>query len=141
MARYYLPPLHTRVRYRDASRILQRKGWLANAATFHANVCDCDECRETINGNIANFVEFGRGTIKERRHPSGGIARIEYPTGETKLKCLQHYLQRKNLEYRFADTASEQQIVSDLERGRDDLIEFAGLDGVAHLNDWIEALE
>jgi hypothetical protein len=140
MARYYLPQLHTRVRYRDVLGLLRAKGWLVNAAIFHENVCDCAECVETINGNIANFVEFGRGNVKERRHPGGGIARIEYPTGETKLKCLQHYLQRKSIEYRFADTASQRQILADLENGRDELIDVAGLDGIGHLNDWIDAL-
>jgi hypothetical protein len=139
MARYYLPQLHTRVRYRDVVRLLRAKGWLANARTFHDNVCDCDECKKTINGDIANFVEFGRGTVREVRR-GAGMARIEYPTGETKLKCLQHYLQRKNLEYRFAETASEQRILADLENGRNEFIDVAGLDGVAHLNEWIDAL-
>jgi hypothetical protein len=44
------------------------------------------------------------------------------------------------VEYRFAETASEHQILDDLKRGRDELIDVAGLDGVAHLNDWMEAL-
>jgi hypothetical protein len=139
MARYYLPQLHTRLRYRDVLRFLRAKGWLADANTFHANVCNCAECRETINGDIANFVEFGRGTVREVRR-GGGMARMEYPTGETKLRCLRHYLQRKSIEYAFADTASEQQIRTDLERGRDEFIDVAGLDGVAHLNEWIDAL-
>jgi hypothetical protein len=139
MARYYLPHLHTRVRYRDVLRLLNAKGWLADAGTFHTNVCDCLECKETLDGNVANFVKFGRGTVREVRR-GGGIARIEYPIGETKLRCLKHYLQRKSIEYRFADTASEQQIREDLERGRDELINVAGLDGVSHLNDWLNAL-
>ena len=139
MAKYYLPQLHARVRYRDVVRFLRAKGWLADAATFHTYVCDCAECIETINGNIANFVEFGRGTVREVRR-GGGLARIEYPTGATKLKCLQHYLQRKRIEYRFADTASRDQIVTELERGRDDFLEVAGLDGIAHLDEWIDAL-
>lgn len=139
IARYYLPQLHARVRYRDVVRLLRAKGWLVNATTFHANVCNCAECRQTINGNTDNFVKFGEGTIREVRR-GGGIARIDYPTGETKLRCLQHYLQRKNLEYKFADTASEQQILGDLKSGRDEFIDVTGLDGVAHLDDWIDAL-
>jgi hypothetical protein len=139
MARYYLPQLHARIRYRDVLRLLRAKRWLSDAATFHTKVCDCAECRNTINGNVENFVKFGEGTIREVRR-GGGIARIDYPTGETKLRCLQHYLQRKNLEFRFADTASEQQIIGDLESGRDEFIDVAGLDRVAHLSDWIEAL-
>jgi ribosomal protein L25 (general stress protein Ctc) len=139
MARYYLPQLHTRVRYRDIIGLLQAKKWLADAETFHANVCDCAECKETLNGDAANFVKFGRGNIREVRR-RGGIVRIEYPTGETKLRCLRHYLQRKALEYRFADTASEERIRADLKTGRDELINVTGLDGVSHLNDWLNVL-
>ena len=139
IARYYLPQLHSRVRYRDVVRFLQDKGWLTDANTFHANVCGCDECTETLGGNIDNFVKFGVGTVREVRR-RGGMARIEYPIGETKLRCLQHYLQRKRIEYAFAESAAEQQIRTDLQKGRDEFIDVIGLDGVAHLDEWSDAL-
>lgn len=139
IARYYLPHLHTRVRYRDAVRYLRGKRWLDSGSTFHTNVCACDECVQTLNGDAANFVKFGQGTAREVRR-GRGITRIEYPTGETKLHCLQHYLQRKRIEYAFADSASEERIREDLENGRDALVDVAGLDGVSHLNEWLDVL-
>lgn len=139
IARYYIPHLHTRIRYRDAVRFLGKKGWLKDATTFHDNVCPCEECVATLQGNVANFVKFGEGNIREVARGKG-IVRIEYPTGETKLRCLRHYLQRKSLEYQFAATASKAQIIDDLHRGRDEFKDVVGLDGVGHLTLWEETL-
>lgn len=139
IARYYLPHLHARLRYRDAVRLLKAKGWLQDAGEFHANVCDCNECKSTIGGNVENFTLFGVGNVKPVRRGSG-IVRIEYPTGETKTRCLQHYLQRKEIEYKFSSTASAELIRDDLARGVKEFEEVAGLEQVAHLGLWYEAL-
>jgi hypothetical protein len=139
IARYYIPLLHARVRYRDAIRFLDAKKWFADVKTFHRNVCDCAECRETLDGDIANFVEFGKGTVRNVRR-SSGIARIEYPTTETKLHCLRHYLQRKAREYQFAATASRDQILDDLRHGHAEFKKVVGLEGVSHLSLWEKTL-
>lgn len=139
IARYYVPLLHARVRYRDTLRFLTAKEWLDDAATFHRNVCDCAECLETLHGNTANFVEFGKGSAKDVRR-STGIVRIEYPTTVTKLHCLRHYLQRKAREYQFAATASRDQILDDLRRGQKEFKKVVGLEGVSHLNLWEKTL-
>jgi len=139
IARYYIPHLHARVRYRDALRLLNAKGWLDDAADFHRNVCDCQECVSTIEGNIGNFKSFGVGNVKPIRRGSG-IIRIEYPTEETKKRCLRHYLQRKAIEYQFSATASAQQIREDLHRGVSEFEEVAGLEQVAHLDLWDDVL-
>lgn len=137
IARYYLRQLHTRVRYRNVVGFLRAKGWLVDAATFHSNVCDCDECRATLNGDAGRFTLFGVGNVKDVRRGSG-VVRIEYPTGETKQRCLRHYLQRKSIEYRFAATASREQIIADLRDGYNEFEEVVGLDGVSHLKRWAE---
>jgi len=139
IARYYLPQLHARVRYRDMVRILGATGWRESAAIFHSNVCDCLECKETINGNIQNFLEFGRGNVRGVRR-SGGMVRIEYPTAEAKMHCLRHYLQRKRIEYQFAATASKEQLLENLQNGFKQLEEVVGLDGVSHLQLWQDVL-
>jgi hypothetical protein len=139
IARYYLRHLHTRVRYKNALAMLTAKGWLRDAATFHANVCDCDECRATINGDAGNFTLFGKGNVKEVKRGSG-IVRLEYPTGETKQRCLRHYLQRKSIEYQFAATASRDQLIADLDDGYNAFEEIVGLDGVGHLKRWKKLL-
>jgi len=139
IARYYIPALHARVRYRDALRFLTAKKWLDDTATFHRSVCNCAECLETLHGDTANFVEFGRGTVKDVRR-SGGIVRIEYPTTATKLHCLRHYLQRKAREYQFAATASRGLILDDLRRGHEEFKKVVGLEGVSHLSLWEKTL-
>lgn len=139
IARYYLPCLHQRVRYRDSLRILREKGWLRNAGAFYRNVCDCEECTKLIGSDTRNFTSFGIGNPKVVRR-GRGMVRIEYPTSETKEHCLRHYLQRKAIEYGFADSASEAKILQDLQDGIDELGEVVGLEGVAHLENWRGAL-
>jgi hypothetical protein len=139
IARYYVPQLHARMRYRDTLRLLRAKGWLRDAETFHGSVCDCNECRRTISGDIANFRAFGVGEVKPVRRGTG-IARIEYPTEETKKRCLRHYLQRKAIEYQFAATANAEQIREDLREGVREFEEVAGLEQVAHLDVWNNVL-
>ena len=138
IARYYIPALHTRIRYREAVKFLKAKGWLVSAEAFREHVCDCPECLETLGGDISRFTEFGKGKVKDVKRGSG-IVRIEYPTTQTKLHCLRHYLQRKAIEYRFADTASKEQIIANLHDGRG-FKDVMGLDGVSHLQRWEKAL-
>jgi hypothetical protein len=139
IARYYVPQLHARVRYRDAVRFFSAKGWLDDAATFHASVCDCPECVGTLSGDAERFTAFGKGNVKDVKRGSG-IVRIEYPTSETKLHCLRHYLHRKAREYRFSETATREQIIADLHEGRESFEDVIGLEGVGHLQLWEETL-
>lgn len=134
-ARYYLPKLHDRIKYRDTVRILSEKGWLNDASTFHDNVCNCSECRNTIGGNISNFTLFGGATAKVVKR-GAGIVTMEFPTTETKERCLKHYLQRKKIEYHFSATASEAQLFQDLQDGIDQYENVVGLEGVSHLELW-----
>lgn len=139
IARYYIPQVHARIRYRDAVRFLRTKGWMSDAKVFFKQVCACDECKTTIGNDIARFTQFGEGVVKSVRR-GGGIVRIEYPTMQTKLHCLRHYLNRKQYEYSFAATASREQILGELETGGDDFRDVMGLDGVGHLELWRDTL-
>jgi hypothetical protein len=135
IARYYIPELHARVRYRDALRVFQAGGWLGSAKSFHTEVCDCRACKKVIAGDPANFHLFGDGTVKSvrRRH---GIVRIEFPTVEAKLRCLEHYLCRKDWEYHASANADSDALLRNLVNGAKKYQEVAGLDAVAHLRLW-----
>jgi hypothetical protein len=140
IARYYIPLLHERIRYREALAVLKEMGFLRDAASFHAKVCCCTECKNTIGNNPENFTLFGESNVKLVKRGSG-LARMEYPTPRTKLRCLQHYLERKQIEYQFASTASKQQLMEDLNSGHDRFKEIIGLDQVSHLKTWKECFE
>ncbi len=134
IARYYVPALHLRVRYREAVEMLKKKGYLESREKFLEHVCDCAECRTT-----KDFTLFGVSKAKLVKR-GAGLARMEYPTSETKLRCLQHYLQRKAIEYKYVLTASREQILRDLATGRTEYEDRIGLDGVAHLQMWQDVL-
>jgi hypothetical protein len=139
IARYYVPLLHARVRYRHSLEILRAKHWLDSAESFHRNVCNCDECIDTIAGDARNFTRFGESRIREVRRRNG-IVRMEFPTAETQIHCLNHYLQRKRIEYTRASSDSSEHLLEDLRRGVSELEDAAGLEAVGHLRIWEKVL-
>lgn len=140
IARYYIPKLHHRTRYRDALAILRAKKWLSSSAKdFHTNVCGCDACKQALQGDVDNFSRFGESiirTVKRKR----GMVRMAFPTSDAKLFCLMHYLQVKQAEYAFAGSASKRQVLDELRAGRALFEDAAGLEGVAHLERWEQVL-
>ena len=140
IARYYIPALHQRIRYREAAAIFLEKGYLESSELFHREVCGCAECRETIAGNPGeNFALFGDSNTKLVRR-GNGVASMEFPTARTKMRCLQHYLQRKAIECQFAVSGSKEQAVKDFMMAKGSYEEVIGLEGVAHLDLWREVL-
>lgn len=140
IARYYIPSLHQRVRYREALPILSSMGHLGSSEAFHDNVCNCIECKKNIDGDPSNnFTLYGISKASKRK-TKHGVINIDYPTTETKLRCLRHYLQRKNIEYEFANTAALSQIKSDLKGGTEEFVDVIGEDGVEHLKLWEQVL-
>ncbi|MEA2553207.1 MAG: hypothetical protein QOJ65_1383 [Fimbriimonadaceae bacterium] len=140
IARYYVPELHSRVRYRDAQAMFKAKGWLDSASSFFQNVCDCEECRKVLKDSAENFILFGEGKVKEVKRGQG-IARMEYPTPETKLRCLRHYLQRKQMEHDFVSRQPKEIQLQELTSSKDKYIDVLGFDGIKHLVIWKQVFE
>jgi len=139
IAKYYIPLLHARVKYRDALRYLTRSGWLENTQTFFDKVCDCQECKQVIGEDAENFTRFGESISKTVKRKYGPVS-MEYPTTETKLRCLRHYLQRKTIECEFCERASVEQVAAELDNGISAFEPVAGRDGVDHLRLWKRVL-
>jgi hypothetical protein len=133
--RYYIPELHRRVKYREALQLFASEGWLEDAASFHAAVCECTECLATIAGNPKNFVKFGESTAVTVRRKSGFV-RLDYPTPEAKEHCLKHYLQRKDREYKAASSQSAAVLRDDLKSGHAKYKALLGAEEVSHLEIW-----
>jgi hypothetical protein len=139
ISKYYVPELHSRVRYREALQMFQKAGWLVSSDMFHSNVCQCSECRAVLNGSSENFVLFGEGNVREVQR-AVGIVRIDYPTLQAKIRCLKHYLNRKENEFRFVANATEDAQLQDLADGGEKYRVIAGLDEVTHLRAWQNVL-
>jgi hypothetical protein len=139
IARYYVPKLHARVRYRDAARWFNAQNWLSSADAFHNNVCNCEECISVLAGDPARYALYGDGKVKTVKRGSG-LVRIEFPTRETTVRCLKHYLQRKHVEYLSA-RAPRDTLLGRLTAGASEYERVAGLEGVAHLRLWALVFE
>jgi len=139
ISRYYVPELHSRIRYREAVSMFRANGWLDSADRFHSEVCDCAECIQTLAGDSENFALFGEGNVRsvKRRH---GLVRLEFPTTESKKRCLKHYLQRKHREFLAASDAPKEVLVSNLEVGEQKFLQTVGLEGIGHLTLWRQIL-
>ena len=135
IAKYYIPELHARIRYRDALKWFTSQNWLDSSTAFHQNVCDCPVCVETLSNDPDKFELFGRSNVKNvvRR---GGIVRIDFPMKETQQRCLRHYLQRKYREYVAASESPEQTLLGNLNDGYNKYKPIAGLEAVGHLRTW-----
>jgi hypothetical protein len=133
-AKYYLPDLHERLRFVDAARVLTSLGWLVDAPTFHAHVCDCQTCIDTIAGDpLVNFARFGEiFTKRDKLHRER-----QYPYPETRERSLAHYMNRKRIEWTALASASRPVLVADLRasasryRGLVDIEDVAGLETFA----------
>ncbi len=136
-AKFYIPSLHSRVPYREAATLLSSKGWLKSPSDFFQNVCACPECKKVIGADIKNFTTYGDATAKLVRRDNGFV-RMEFPTSAAKQQCLRHYLERKAIEYKFADN-SRDEIIKDLQTGYTAFIDLAP-ESSEHLAVWAKAL-
>lgn len=138
IARYYIPELHSRIRYREVLEILSSKEWLNNHSVFYNKVCSCDECKETIKADISNFTLFG---ITESKQRGDSSVFIDYPTTEASIHCLQHYLHIKKKEFEFASIATKEELINNLNSGINNYIDIIGDDGIKHLILWKRVFE
>lgn len=139
IARYYIPRLHSRVRYREAAVLFSNTGWLDSYKKFEENVCDCDECRDALKGDASRFTLFGEGEVKDILR-KGGMVRIEFPTTATKIRCLRHYLQRKHREFQMVTEAHADVMLNEIAGSIRDYKPLAGNDAIAHLIRWQKVL-
>ena len=138
IAKYYIPKLYSRTKYRDAVNILKTLGWLKDTSTFYKNVCSCEICKTTISKDTGNFILFGVSKSKtfERR---GSLVSVEYPIKETGDRCLKHYLNTKKDEYNKAVTLSEKELLSELITNQKIFEKVIGIDSVGYLEKWRKA--
>ncbi len=140
VAKYYIPKLHARVKYRDALGIFNKFGWLKDHTAFYKNVCSCALCKEVILNNTDNFTKFGHTTVKVFKRRERTV-RLEYPIRETKEICLKHYLNVKKEEYKKSAELSRENLLSDLKKNQEIFEPAVGIDFVGYLEKWRRSLE
>lgn len=138
IAKYYVKDLHARIKFKEAIFILKRMGALDNLESYFKLMCNCAECKKVLDNNIDNFTLFGEGNPKLIKRGSSTV-RMEYPTTETKLRCLRHYLQCKKKEYKLSSGTSKSDLLTHLEESEEKFKNVLGLEAVSYLNNWAKA--
>ena len=138
VAKYYLPALHARLRFREAEPAVRALGGLRSVSDFLDIICDCSECKRVIGTNPeADFAEYLMTRVK-RSFQDGQIIEREYPLPETKEHCVRHYMWCKAREY--GDAISRDLLVKELRQTENKLSRVSGLQTVSHCGVWARVL-
>ena len=146
MARFYLPSVHSRLRFGDALHIVKdSKGWLNSIDDYRENVCCCTQCMELIKekkGDIVKaFDAYGESYPVTFRRRSGTVISLEYPTKEARMIAARHYLFNKAKEFSDLEEFPFKILLQKLENAYDEISPYLGDELMAHLLSWKLALE
>lgn len=129
-AKYYLPPLHMRLRPEDAIRAVRALDGMEGVEKFHSNVCNCSQCQKTISNDpkydFANYLRTKR------------VSGRNIPLPETKDNSVRHYMWRKEQEYQPGANVSE--ILEELRKTGKRLRRVLGVENTEHCNKWADIL-
>ncbi|MCB9772654.1 MAG: hypothetical protein H6754_08925 [Candidatus Omnitrophica bacterium] len=139
VAKFYLPCLHYRLRFRDALRAIRTLGGFNSSQAFYREICGCKICTKVIDAKPEeNFGAYGQ-TRSVTYTRKGDPVSMEYPLPETKEKTVQHYMWVKKAEYN--DPINVKDVIKNLNATGKKLEAVIGLDNVAHCFTWSKILE
>ncbi|MCL6591890.1 MAG: hypothetical protein K6U80_18310 [Firmicutes bacterium] len=98
--KYYYPPLHERLSFREVSMLLNLKGYIdpggspGNPEKYYQEICNCPTCKEVIKNDMNNFFRFGEAKPVIIKGRYGDIIR-QFPTQDAKSLCISHFLDAK----------------------------------------------
>ncbi|MBE3603735.1 hypothetical protein IMX07_08880 [bacterium] len=136
VSKFYVPKLHSRLRFRDAVRVVRELRGFKDRESYFKNVCACRQCRKIIASNPEDdFAKYGESQTVIFTRQGQSIA-LEYPTRDAKERCVSHFMWCKKAE--FESNPSRDAIL-------DDLREAAKLEQVvgpeaAHCTTWSAVL-
>jgi len=140
IAKYYIPSLFDRFKYREAARIFTQMGWLESPSSFFDNVCNCSTCKKILADNPSdNFIKFYDPNVRNVKRGSG-IVRMEFPSAQAKINCLMHYLETKAKEYEFCSSLDKENILKRLTESQETFSEELSLDELSYLQIWYDVL-
>lgn len=131
-AKYYFPPLHSRLRYPDFVKLNLQKGW-GEAGNknpeFNKSVCDCPQC-----GNLKKFGESVTKIVGPKK------IKQEFPTNAAKCHSLQHYLYTKKKEFDHVGNTVLPALLTELDQAYGEYQPILGEELTGHLNKWEDAI-
>lgn len=119
--KYYFYPLHQRMRFDDAAKILSTHGYFddkkkpssEHATDYYTAICNCKQCQKVIRHNMHNFVKYNDSTSFPV-HTKNGVISRNRPTAEAELIAAFHFLYCKVNEWENADEEDFKTLVTKL---------------------------
>lgn len=144
MAWFYLLSAHSRLRFGDATKIVQPRGWLGSITLYRENICMCHQCQELLSAKGSAEIVFDEVYGKSRTititwHDGTKVSR-NYPTKEAKQAATRHYLYNKAKEFDDIAGKSFSEVLQQLKSEYDKISLGPGGGFVAHLITWHNAL-
>jgi hypothetical protein len=144
--KYYYPPLHERLAFREASMLLKNKGFIDSGGgpgdpeKYYAEICNCPTCHEIIKNDMNNFINFGEAkpvTIKGR---FGDMTR-QFPTQDAKSLCISHFLNAKLNEWTEISNTSLDELLQKLQVTSSEYTSILGYNLKATFDLWINVIQ
>lgn len=141
VSKYYFPPIHARLKFRDAVQAVMAVGSWDSKNKFHATVCDCKQCQLVIEVSPEeDFEAYGLTNTKVTMSKRGARTRA-YPTSESKGVCVRHYMLCKKNEYTSNEIIELETAVKNLDKIRIKLERELQSGLVAHCTEWKNVLK
>lgn len=140
IAKFYYPDIHKRLRFQEAVKIFHKYGYLDSVEEYFKNVCECPQCRNILNNNTDNFIEFGMTKVISFKR-KGLIINRDFPTTSTKEICLKHYLYNKDREFKEIKKIKKDYLISKFNEMYKKTNKLIGLSEVYYLKNWAKILK
>lgn len=139
VAKFYFPSLHLRLPARDAYRAVKEYGAFADSKAFHREICSCKECVSVIKNNPEEDFHLYTDSKEITYEVQGRIRVSQFPKPETKRHLINHYMWRKEREYRGGDTFGV--VLADLRKAHETLLRTLNYyEQVAHCKNWLDVV-
>jgi len=118
--KYYFYPLHQRMKFSAAAKILSARGYFdyeknpsEYATDYYNAVCNCKQCHKVIGNNMHKFDKYNDSTPYEV-HTRNGVISRNRPTTDAELIAAFHFLYCKVNEWKNADEEDFKTLVTKL---------------------------
>jgi hypothetical protein len=148
VSKYYVMPLHQRTDFTKAFYLLEHHRVLntnlsdwGSTEKYYKEVCKCDQCKQTMQDVMINFIKFESDQFYEVKRKNG-TTRRKKASAETKENCLYHYLLCKKVEFNIVTKKSVQAILQGLddEKGNYERCSFIEAHELDYINNWINTI-
>ena len=120
VSKYYFLPLHQRMDFTKAFYLLEhndildtyKENW-GSTDKYYSNICKCIKCKEILQKEMINFVEFESREFYEI-HRKEQVLRRKKASADTKQNCLYHYLLCKKMEFYRVEKTKLDVLINDL---------------------------